>query len=426
MQSDTQPGTQLGIQRATYLAMRMTHDASNGKTRLHVARSVLLPAALLGGTALLSGCSAVLFNPAGDMAVRQRNLIYLSTGLMLLIIIPVIVLTLLFAWRYRASANNPKYNPEWDHSTVLELLIWSAPLLIIIALGAVTWVSTHQLDPYRNLTRIDAERDVPIDTQPLRVEVVAMDWKWLFIYPDLGIATVNEMAAVVDHPIRFEITATSVMNAFFVPSLAGMVYAMPGMETKLHAVINRPGEYQGMSGNYSGEGFSHMRFKFHGLDQAGFDRWVAEVKAQGTPLSRDAYLELAKPSAREPVRRYAGVEKGLFDTILNRCAEPGKPCMSATMAQDALRQRIAAGGGDPLALVCTATNPAGLTATSPTDRPPASPAPRGADPSRSSGTRDTPATRPSAALPAPLSAITPARGGPPLADAYASTGPALR
>ncbi len=200
-------------------------------------RLVVLGAAIC----LLSGCSAVLFDPAGDLAVRQRNLILLSTVLMLLIIVPVIVLTLLFAWRYRASANNPKYDPDWDHSTVLELLIWSAPLLIIIALGAVTWVSTHELDPFRPLGRIDRQRDVPIDTQPLRVDVVAMDWKWLFIYPDQGIATVNELAAPVDRPIAFRSTATTVMNAFFVPSMAGLVYAMPGMQSELHAVVNRPG-----------------------------------------------------------------------------------------------------------------------------------------------------------------------------------------
>ncbi|WKZ86883.1 ubiquinol oxidase subunit II [Ralstonia pickettii] len=299
----------------------------------------------------LTGCShAVLLSPAGDMAVRQRDLIIIATCLMLLIIVPVIVLTLLFAWRYRESAENAHYNPDWDHSTVLELAIWAAPLLIIITLGAITWVSTHQLDPYRPLTRLDQDRPIPAETKPLTVEVVAMDWKWLFVYPEQGIATVNELAAPVDRPIAFKITATSVMNAFFVPSLAGMVYAMPGMETTLHAVINRPGVYDGFSSNYSGEGFSHMRFKFHGLPNDEFDRWVQQVKASGTSLSKDTYLKLAKPSESEPVQRYASVAPDLYDRILNRCVD-GQACLANTMASNRNVKRF-----DPTAEICTASN----------------------------------------------------------------------
>ncbi|MBF6991427.1 ubiquinol oxidase subunit II [Cupriavidus sp. IK-TO18] len=300
--------------------------------------------------ACLSGCDAVLLSPSGDMAVRQRDLIIIATCLMLLIIVPVIILTLAFAWRYRESATDAPYNPDWDHSTVLELAIWAAPLLIIIALGAVTWVSTHQLDPYRPLTRIDANRPVTADVKPLPVQVVAMDWKWLFLYPEQGIATVNEVAAPVDRPIAFHITATSVMNAFFVPSLAGMVYAMPGMETKLHAVINKPGEYEGMSANYSGEGFTNMRFKFHGLSNEDFDRWIQQVKSSGQGLSTDAYLQLAQPSERVPVQRYASVAPGLYDLILNRCVSGGR-CLADTMALDRSRGKF-----DPSREICTASN----------------------------------------------------------------------
>ena len=199
-------------------------------------------------------------NPSGDIANQQGRLIVVSTVLMLIIIIPVIALTIFFAWRYRQSNKEADYSPDWDHSTQLELAIWAAPLLIIIALGAITWISTHTLDPYRPLSRLDAERPVPAEAKPLVVEVVALDWKWLFIYPEQGFATVNEMAAPVDRPITFKITATSVMNSFFIPALAGQIYAMPGMETKLHAVINKPGEFEGFSANYSGAGFSGMRF----------------------------------------------------------------------------------------------------------------------------------------------------------------------
>ncbi|MFS8933973.1 ubiquinol oxidase subunit II [Cupriavidus taiwanensis] len=301
----------------------------------------------------LAGCNAVLLSPAGDLAVRQRDLIIISTGLMLLIIVPVIVLTLVFAWRYRAANADAHYNPDWDHSTVLELLIWSAPLLIIIALGAITWVSTHKLDPYQPLTRLDESRPLPPGTQPLTVEVVALDWKWLFVYPEQGIATVNELAAPVDRPIRFKITSTTMMNSFFIPALAGQVYAMPGMETRLHAVVNRAGVYEGFSANYSGAGFSHMRFRFHGLSDDEFGRWVQTVRAAGAPLSRATYTQLAQPSEREPVRRYGSVDANLFDAIVNRCVQAGQVCQKDLMVRDAQR---AAGLG---AAVCTASNTLG-------------------------------------------------------------------
>jgi cytochrome o ubiquinol oxidase subunit 2 len=290
---------------------------------------VILPLFLM-----LAGCNLVVMSPSGDIAVQQRDLIIVSVLLMLLIIIPVICLTLFFAWRYRQSNTAATYDPEWHHSTRLEVVIWSAPLAIIIVLGAITWITTHKLDPYRPLDRIDAERTIPADVKSLTVQVVALDWKWLFFYPELGIATVNELAAPVDVPINFEITASSVMNSFYVPALAGQIYAMPGMQTKLHAVINKEGVFDGFSANYSGAGFSHMRFKFHGLNQQGFDSWVAQVKNQGTALNRDAYLKLERPSEREPVRYFATADKDLFNAILNMCASPGKMCMNEMMHID--------------------------------------------------------------------------------------------
>ena len=286
--------------------------------------------------ALLAGCDTVLLNPSGDIAAQQGKLIIVSTVLMLLIIVPVIILTLVFAWRYRQSNTEAKYDPDWDHSTLLELVIWAAPLLIIIALGAITWISTHTLDPYRPLSRLDAERPVPAEAKPLVVEVVALDWKWLFIYPEQGFATVNEMAAPVDRPITFKITASSVMNSFFIPALAGQIYAMPGMETKLHAVINKPGEFEGFSANYSGAGFSGMRFKFHGLSNTDFDQWVQKVKAgKDGELTREQYKKLEAPSEREPVRHYAAVAPDLYDAILNLCVDRNKMCMKEMMAIDA-------------------------------------------------------------------------------------------
>jgi cytochrome o ubiquinol oxidase subunit II len=290
---------------------------------------------ILPAFALLCGCDMVVLNPAGDVARQQGDLVIVSTLLMLLIIVPVMALVVLFAWRYRESNQEATYAPDWDHSTSLELVIWSAPLLIIICLGAITWVSTHLLDPYRPLSRTAPGKPIAADVKPLEVQVVALDWKWLFIYPEQGIATVNEMAAPVGRPIRFRISASSVMNSFYIPALAGQIYAMPAMETPLNAVFDKTGVFQGFSANYSGHGFSSMRFKAHSTDQAGFDAWVAEAKKAGATLDRAEYLKLERPSEKEPVRRFAGVEAGLFDMVTNLCVEPGKMCMHQMMALDA-------------------------------------------------------------------------------------------
>jgi cytochrome o ubiquinol oxidase subunit II len=337
--------------------------------------------ALLPFAGLLSGCNTVVLSPSGDVAVQQRDALIESTVLMLLIIIPVIALTVFFAWRYRHSNAAARYEPDWDHSTQLELVIWSVPLLIIICLGAITWASTHLLDPYRPLGRVATGQAVVRDARPLKVDVVALDWKWLFIYPDYGIATVNELAAPVNRPIEFRITASSVMNSFYIPALAGQVYAMPAMQTQLHAVINKVGVYQGFSANYSGAGFSGMRFAFHGVEDADFDKWIAAAKAGGGTLDRTAYLQLEQPSENEPVRRYASVDATLFNAILNLCVEPNKMCMSEMSAIDAKGglglaaannilpleydknvRRGAVFGGQPsyVARLCTIDEPAGV------------------------------------------------------------------
>ena len=296
---------------------------------------------LLAFLVLLAGCDTVVMNPSGDIAAQQAHLILVSTLLMLLIIVPVIVLTLLFAWRYRKGNASAKYEPDWDHSTKLELVIWGAPLLIIIVLGLLTWISTHLLDPYRPLQRIDAERAMPTGTKPLVVQVVALDWKWLFIYPEQGVATVNELVTPIDVPIRFKITASNVMNSFYIPALAGQIYAMPGMDTTLNAIINKRGQYEGFSANYSGAGFSHMRFKYHGVGATDFDGWVKKVKAEGGALSRADYLALEKPSEREPVRYYGTVDSDLYHSIVNRCVALGTVCMDQMMVDDAKRVKAA-------------------------------------------------------------------------------------
>ncbi len=281
---------------------------------------------------LLSGCDTVVLNPSGDIAARQRDLLVNSTVLMLFIIVPVMVLTVLFAWRYRESNKKARYEPDWHHSTQLELVIWAAPLLIIICLGALTWLGTHLLDPYRPLDRISATQPLTEERQPLEINVVALDWKWLFIYPEYGVATVNELTVPANRPIAMRITASSVMNSLYIPHLAGMIYAMPGMETKLHGVMNKTGVSQGFSSNYSGAGFSGMRFAFHAVEDADFDTWIQRTRSSHLELSRENYLQLAKPSEKEPARRYARVDNTLYHSILNRCVEAGQTCMDQMMA----------------------------------------------------------------------------------------------
>jgi cytochrome o ubiquinol oxidase subunit II len=289
----------------------------------------LAPLSALFLLPVLAGCSTAVMDPAGDVARQQSHLILWATGLMLLIIVPVMALTVLFAWRYRETNTEAEYRPDWDHSTGLELVIWSAPLLIIIALGAITWVSTHTLDPYRPLGRIKegAFGTAAAKARPLEVQVVSLDWKWLFIYPEQGIATVNELVLPVDRQVRFRMTSSSVMNTFWVPQMAGMVYTMAGMETKLHGVLNKTGKFEGLSGNYSGRGFSDMHFWTHSVTDARFNSWVAGVRRQPLRLDTATYLKLEQPSEKVRPIGFGGIEPSLFPRIVALCVKPGTACM---------------------------------------------------------------------------------------------------
>lgn len=281
---------------------------------------------------MLSGCQSQVLRPSGDVAAKLRDVLGITTVLILLIVLPVMVAIVWFSIRYNKSNRESaaSYDPKFSHSTQLELLIWAAPLVIITWLGALTWVSTHKLDPYRPLD--DETMGVTVGAEPLVVQVVSMDWKWLFFYPQYDIATINELAAPLDRPIRFEMTSTEVMNAFYVPTLAGMIYTMAGMQTQLHAVINEPGEYKGMSSHYSGAGFSGMNFPFHGFEQDDFDTWVESARNSGQILDRDTYRELLEPSENVPPALYALGDDQLYHDILNRCVEPDQVCMDEMMS----------------------------------------------------------------------------------------------
>jgi cytochrome o ubiquinol oxidase subunit II len=267
---------------------------------------------------LLGGCNMTLLDPVGQIGVDEKNLIITATLLMLLVVVPVILMTLVFAWKYRASNKNATYAPKWSHSTKIEVVIWTVPILIIIALGVITYKSTHALDPYR---------PIESDVKPVTIEVVAMDWKWLFIYPEQGIATVNKIVFPANTPVNFRITSDTVMNSFFIPGLGGQIYAMAGMQTKLHLIANKNAELDGISANYSGAGFTGMKFKAIATSQAEFDAWVSEDKASPKQLDTAEYEALTKPSQNNPVELYSSVKPNLFQTIIDKYEgmKPGKP-----------------------------------------------------------------------------------------------------
>ncbi|GJH00576.1 ubiquinol oxidase subunit II [Paraburkholderia terrae] len=249
----------------------------------------------------------VLFDPKGDIGVQEKNLILIALGLMLLVVIPVIALTLYFAWRYRASNTKAKYAPTWAHSTVIEVVVWTIPCIIVATLAVLIWKTTHSLDPYK---------PIESNVKPVRVEVVALNWKWLFIYPDYGVASVNQLALPVDTPVDFRLTAESLMNSFFIPQLGSQVYAMSGMQTQLHLIANSAGTYAGRSSAFSGPGFSDMSFDTVVTSRGEFDAWVARAKASPQALDVAAYDSLQQPSRKNPVTLYSNVAPGLFDGIV--------------------------------------------------------------------------------------------------------------
>jgi len=261
----------------------------------------------VGAVMLLGGCNMEILSPKGDIGMQERTLLFTATGLMLLVVIPVLFMIVSFAWKYRASNTKADYQPKWAHSTAIEIVVWTVPCIIVAILAVITWRSTHALDPYKPLVS---------EHKPVTIEVVSLDWKWLFIYPEYDIATVNEIAFPVDVPVNFRITSASVMNSFFIPQLGSQIYSMAGMETKLHLNAREPGTYAGISANYSGAGFSGMRFKAIATSQEGFDNWVKEAKASPMTLTPEAYQELTKRSERNPVVKYASVPPSMFEFIL--------------------------------------------------------------------------------------------------------------
>lgn len=276
--------------------------------------STLIGIVILALTAFIFGdFNFEVLNPKGVVAEQQRDLLVFTTLLSLIVILPVFFLTFYIAHTYRADNKKAKYTPEWDHSKKLEVVWWGVPLIIIGILAVITWQTTHSLDPYRPLES---------DTEPLTVQVVALQWKWLFIYPEQDIATVNQLVIPVNTPINFEITADAPMNSFWIPQLGGQVYAMTGMTTKLHLMANETGRFNGSSANISGEGFADMRFTVDATSNEVFDAWVASSRASNTPLDIPTYDELAKPATVEKPLAFSSRDAGLYDTILMKYMSP--------------------------------------------------------------------------------------------------------
>ena len=258
---------------------------------------------------VLSACDFLLFDPKGPIAAEQMELIILSFSVMLIVVIPVFIMTFVFAIKYRAGNDKADYRPLWEHSNLVEIVVWSVPLAIIVVLGIITYRTSFSLDP---------RQPIASEQQTMRIQVVALDWKWLFIYPEQEIATVNELALPVDTPVEFLITSDTVMNSFFVPQLGSMIYAMAGMENQLNLIADETGVYRGLSANYSGFGFSGMKFKALVKTEAEFEQWLADVKRADTPLSEQAYDLLSVKTKDHPVEYYSSVNPLMFNRIIEK------------------------------------------------------------------------------------------------------------
>lgn len=253
-----------------------------------------------------ASCAPAVLDPAGPVAAHQRLILLDSLAIMLAIVVPTIVATLAFAWWFRAGNKRAQYRPDWAFSGQLELLVWSVPALVVIFLGGIAWIGSHDLDPAKPL-------DGPA---PLKVEVVSLDWKWLFLYPEQGVASVNRLVIPAGRPVILRLTSASVMNSFFVPRLGSQIYTMAGMTTTLNLQADRPGAYRGLSANYSGKGFPGMGFTVDAVPAAQFDGWAAQARGGGAILDIPAYRALLAASENVAPATYRAVAPGLFDAIV--------------------------------------------------------------------------------------------------------------
>ena len=269
------------------------------------------------GFAVSSRAEGVL-DPQGPIASAERTILLNSTTIMLVVVVPVIVITLAFAWWYRASNTRATYQPNWAHSGAIEFVVWSIPAMVVLLLAGVAWTGSHDLDPARKLSP---------NVEPLRIEVVSLDWKWLFIYPDSEVGTLNQVIVPAGVPLEFVLTSANVMNAFWVPQLGSQIYTMPGMTTRLNLLAEHAGDYPGRSSNFSGDGFSDMGFVVHAIPAAAFSNWLGVTQSEGATLDARAYSQLARSGSDVSIKTYRSVEPGLFERIQRESS--GRPADSA-------------------------------------------------------------------------------------------------
>lgn len=260
----------------------------------------------------LSGCDLALFDSKGPVGEAIGDTMKYTVMLMLFVVIPTICLSVYVPYKYRSGNKKSTYDPEWHHSTVIEAIVWGIPVLIIVLLAIETYKTSHSLDPHKPIISAQNPKE-----QPLKIQVVALDWKWLFIYPEQGIATINEIAIPVDKPVQFLLTSDGAINSFFIPRLGGQLYAMSGMENKLNLLATEKGVYTGISANYSGYGFSGMRFNVLAKDKAGYESWVSKVKGSSKSLDDETYNKLTIKSRDNKVEYFSNPDPLRFKNIIN-------------------------------------------------------------------------------------------------------------
>jgi cytochrome o ubiquinol oxidase subunit 2 len=282
---------------------------------------IVVAAVVVGIVALawkyLSTHTIAVLDPAGTIGRQELQLIEIAVGLSVIVVIPVYAMTVAIAVRYRAGNKKAKYDPDFDHSRVLESFWWGIPFAIIAILSVITWDSSHALDPYKKLAM----------SKTINVDVVALDWKWLFIYPDLHLASVNLLEFPTDTAMSFNITSDTVMNSFWIPQLGGQIYAMPGMSTELNLAADRPGTYAGSSANISGDGFSSMTFRAVAVSNSDFNSWVEKVRSVNRPLDQAGYSDLSKPTNGYPVTYYSSIDSSLYNSIVAKYMSPNGAVM---------------------------------------------------------------------------------------------------
>lgn len=305
------------MQVRRYAPPRAPHRRASQANDLHrprrvAGRALLRGVLLCAAAAMLASCRmAGVLDPKGPIAAQELLLLINTTEIMLVVVVPVILLTLGVAWWYRAGNPRANHSPEWKYQGGVEFTVWAIPALIVILVGSVAWIGSHRLDP---------KAPIESNAKPLEVDVVALDWKWLFIYPEQRIATLNQLVLPVGTPVNFRLTSATVMNSFFVPQLGSQIYAMGGMTTNLNLMADAAGEFQGLSANFSGDGFADMQFQVKAVQSGDFDGWVQKVRGEGSPLDDPGYAGLTKPSHKVPPSTYRSVDPALFQRIVEHTA----------------------------------------------------------------------------------------------------------